>query len=586
MITGRAASTSAAAGQRCALYARFSSENQRDASIEDQVRICRARAGREGWQVTAVYPDHALSGSTALRPGYQALMSAMRGGEIDVVLTESLDRLSRDQEHIAGFFKQAQFAGVRIVTLAEGEISELHVGLKGTMGALFLRDLADKTRRGLEGRVREGCSGGGLCYGYRVVRGPAGRDGEPERGLREIDPVQASVIQRIFRDFAGGVGPKSIAAALNREGVPGPRGGIWQAGTIRGQAARDTGILRNRLYAGQRVWNQRRWIKDPATGRRLARQNGADDVVVEEIPALRIIDPELWQRVQQRLDAQRAQVEPAETGVAPRRRFWEQKRPRHLLTGKVMCGHCGKAMASAGRDYLACRVATADGPCGNRSSVRRGALEAQVLEALGSELMRPELVAEFAAEFTRELNRLAAESSAGIDGKRRELDGVRRKLSGLIDAIADGLRAPGLQGKLDELEARRATLEAEIATAGRSAIPPRLHPNIAGVYRERVTRLREALAAEGGTEVLEEVRALVDRVEVHAPVEPGGAPRLELIGELTAMLRAAGVVLPARAGVVGGGREKGPRAVAVGPVAERSVKVDAGTGFEPVTFRL
>ena len=130
---------------------------------------------------------------------------------------------------------------------------------------------------------------------------------------------------------------------------------------------------------------------------------------------------------------------------------------------------------------------------------------------------------------------------------------------------------------------------AEIALAERSAAPPRLHPNIAGLYRQRVARLREALAAEGGTEVLEEVRALIERVEVHAPAEPGGAPRLELIGELTAMLRAAGVVLPDALGAMaslGSGRAKGPRAVAVGPDVECSVKVDAGTGFEPVTFRL
>ena len=127
----------------------------------------------------------------------------------------------------------AVFAGVRVVTLAEGDITELHVGLKGAMGAIHLKDLADKTRRGLEGRVREGRSGGGLCYGYRVVRGAAGRDGEPERGLREIDEAEAAVVQRIFREFAAGAGPKSIAAALNREGVPGPRGGMWQAGTIR-----------------------------------------------------------------------------------------------------------------------------------------------------------------------------------------------------------------------------------------------------------------------------------------------------------------------------------------------------------------
>jgi DNA invertase Pin-like site-specific DNA recombinase len=147
--------------QRVAIYARFSSENQRDASIEDQIRICRVRAEREGWVIAETFADYAISGSTTLRPGYQALMSAMRTGQIDLVLSESLDRLSRDQEHVAGFHKAAQFAGVRILTLSEGEISELHVGLKGTMGALYLKDLADKTRRGLEGRVRQGRSGGG-----------------------------------------------------------------------------------------------------------------------------------------------------------------------------------------------------------------------------------------------------------------------------------------------------------------------------------------------------------------------------------------------------------------------------------------
>ena len=138
------------------------------------MRVCRARAEREGWQVVVVLHrlrrlrrDRAAAGLS--RRCWRTCAPAA----VEVVLAESLDRLSRDQEHIAGFFKQASFAGVRIVTLAEGEVSELHVGLKGTMGALYLKDLADKTRRGLEGRVRQGRSGGGLCYGYRVVRGPA-----------------------------------------------------------------------------------------------------------------------------------------------------------------------------------------------------------------------------------------------------------------------------------------------------------------------------------------------------------------------------------------------------------------------------
>jgi len=83
------------------------------------------------------------------------------------VLAEALDRVSRDQADVATLYKHMQFAGVTIVTLAEGEISELHVGLKGTMNALFLEDLARKTHRGLRGRVEQGKAGGGLCCGFR-----------------------------------------------------------------------------------------------------------------------------------------------------------------------------------------------------------------------------------------------------------------------------------------------------------------------------------------------------------------------------------------------------------------------------------
>jgi DNA invertase Pin-like site-specific DNA recombinase len=93
-----------ASAPRAAIYARFSSENQRDASIEDQVRVCRALASREGWEVAETFADYAQSGASTLRPGYQALLAAMRSGQIHIVISESLDRLSRDQEHVAGLF--------------------------------------------------------------------------------------------------------------------------------------------------------------------------------------------------------------------------------------------------------------------------------------------------------------------------------------------------------------------------------------------------------------------------------------------------------------------------------------------------
>src|SRR5215211_8474368 len=104
-----------------------------------------------------------------MRPGFQAMMREALEKKVDIVMAEALDRFSRDQEDTAGLFKRLTFAGVNIVTLAEGDITYLHIGFKGTMNALFLKDLADKTRRGLQGRVKGGHSAGGLSYGYQVV---------------------------------------------------------------------------------------------------------------------------------------------------------------------------------------------------------------------------------------------------------------------------------------------------------------------------------------------------------------------------------------------------------------------------------
>ena len=155
---------------RVSIYARYSSDKQREASIVDQVRLCEERAAREGWRVVKRYADHAISGASLMRRGIQALMQDAQSGKFDLVLTEALDRISRDQEDIAGVYKRLRFAGVRIYTLSEGEIAELHIGFTGTMSALYLKNLGEKTWRGQSGRVRAGKSGGGNCYGYDVVQ--------------------------------------------------------------------------------------------------------------------------------------------------------------------------------------------------------------------------------------------------------------------------------------------------------------------------------------------------------------------------------------------------------------------------------
>ncbi len=211
---------------KAGLYARYSTDMQREASIEDHLRDCTARANQEGYEVYDSYADYGISGATLMRSGIQSLLEDARSGMIDVIITESIDRLSRDQEDIAHIYKRVTFNGVKIMTLSEGIVNELHVGLKGTMGALYLKDPADKTRRGLRGRVEADKSGGGKCYGYDVVR-KMDEAGNPVTGERTINEAQAAVVNRIFKAYAEGKSPRAIAFELNSEHIPAPNGKEW-----------------------------------------------------------------------------------------------------------------------------------------------------------------------------------------------------------------------------------------------------------------------------------------------------------------------------------------------------------------------
>jgi len=264
---------------RVAIYARYSTDLQSAASIQDQVRVCRKLCHDNGWTVVEVFADEAMSGASHLRPGFQDLQQAAMNGRIDIVVAEALDRLSRDQEHIAALHKRMRFLDVKIVTKSEGEINEMHIGLGCTMSALFLKQLAQKTHRGLEGRVRDGKSAGGISYGYRAVK-TLRADGTVTTGEREIVEDEVAVVRRIFEGYASGLSARALAAALNAEGVrsPGVGSGQWSFSTISGNAKRGTGVLNNEHYIGRLVWNRQRFVKDPSTGRRQARLNPPEEL--------------------------------------------------------------------------------------------------------------------------------------------------------------------------------------------------------------------------------------------------------------------------------------------------------------------
>jgi DNA invertase Pin-like site-specific DNA recombinase len=191
--------------------------------------------------VVGIYRDATMRGARKDRRGYLALTTDALAGKFQIVVAESLDRLNRDLEETARLYKWLKFVDVGIVTVSEGPISEIHVSFTGLMGKMYVKNLGEKTRGGVEGRVLAGKSGGGRCFGYDMA-GSVDANGASITGERKINEVQADVVRDIFRRFAAGEGPRAIARDLNELGIPGPYGRPWGDTTIRGHAKKGTGM--------------------------------------------------------------------------------------------------------------------------------------------------------------------------------------------------------------------------------------------------------------------------------------------------------------------------------------------------------
>ncbi len=383
--------------------------------------------------------------------------------------------------------------------------------------------------------MEQGRSGGGLCYGYDVVR-TTDAAGEPVRGGRRIDEGEAAIVRRVFREFAAGVGPRAIARRLNDEGVPGPSGKLWTDSTLRGHARRGTGLINNELYIGRLIWNRLRYVKNPDTGRRVSRINPPEEWIVTEAPELRIVGDALWRAVKDRqsaLSARYATVIEA-TRAARANRLNATHRPRHLLSGLLECGVCGGSYAMRGQDRYGCSNHVMNGSCANGRGIARSILEGRVLAGLKDRLMAPEAAAEAMRAYAEETNRLNRERRASGESDRKELAGVEKKIADIVAAIEDGGYTRALTDRLRELEARQDELRERLATA--PADIPDVHPNVAGLYRRKVERLAEALRdSRERDEAAEAVRGLIERV-VLTPGAKRGEMDATLHGDLGAIL--------------------------------------------------
>ena len=457
---------------RVAVYARYSSENQREESIVDQIASCRRGAAARGWVVLDdhVYADPAHSGASHDRPALLRLLEAAKHQAFDVLFVDDLSRLSRSNLYLLVTLADLEYAGVRLVSVADNldtadEGATFAIQVRGVFNQMSLSDLRAKTLRGQRGQKDRGFFVGERAYGFRshpcgdVRVGPGGR-ARPLGYLMHIHPPEAAVVLRIFEEFAAGVPITRIVANLNRDGVPHPkpRGSGWGPSTVHG-------ILQNLKYTGVWPWNRTGKRRDPRTGRRSSFDKPKSEHVVRNYPNLRIVPQPLWDAVR----ARKAEVGKVWPG-GKRRAFTgdqgsrSQAYPNHLFDGMLRCACCKQAIcrvSGKGGGYYGCHGA-ARRVCDNRLMVSRRKLERIFLRDLRDRLLDPAVIHYALGRLADEAAKLHGNVADIRSRKVAELSAARGELNNLVDFVRRGHASDSVAAEIAKVESRVSRLQAQL----------------------------------------------------------------------------------------------------------------------------
>jgi site-specific DNA recombinase len=534
-----------------AIYTRFSSDKQREASTEDQARNCRQRILAEGWELVEHFRDEAISGSVADRPGYQRMLKAAKAGAFSTLIVDDLSRLGRDQVECERTGRRLEFGGTCVIGISDGYDSasksrKVQRGMRFLMNEVFLDDLRDKTHRGLTGQAMKKFWAGGKPYGYRLVQlkdekrldvhGSAAIIGT----MLEIDAEQAVIVREIFQNFANDWSPRKIADALNQRAVPSP-GSHWRNRTVRrasgwmGSGVR--ALLRNPLYAGKLVWNRTAWVKDPDSGRRITKARPASEHVSHDMPELRIIDVALWDRVQARW--QRSAVRGASVREALSRTPHSGRSAKFSFSGLLKCGLCGSNLVITGgqgkfKSY--CCSSYKDGgkaACSNSIAVRLSVVQTRLLASIKDGLLTDDVVAKVVRRAAQELAKPVKPAS-----NANRIAELHTEVGNLTGAIASGLlrASPALAQRLASAEAELARLASAAARPAANLVnlPTRLKAR----YRQLAGELETFMERDP-----HRARAALREITGEIPVVPDEAGKC-LVAQIglneKALLRATG----------------------------------------------
>jgi site-specific DNA recombinase len=490
----------------CGIYARFSSDLQREASIEDQIRKCREYAGSRGWFVAEnhIYTDYALSGEGSDRPGLKAMLKAACGSTpgFGAILVDDSSRLSRDLGESLQMQKRLEFAGMRLVAVSQGidsadEQASVLLTVHGLVDSLFLKGLSQKTRRGMEGLVIRGQHTGGRCYGYRATPLEGGGS------KLVVHEPEAVIVRRIFEMVASGMSLKRVAKLLNAEGVRSPRPGIrkkydtWAPSAI-------YEIIRRELYIGRKVWGKTKKVKVPGTNRRVKRPRPSSEWRVQEMPHLGVVSQDLWDATQAAIKLKQEKYSsPNGKGLTSR-----TASSPYLLSGFLKCSQCGgNIIIVRGRSTkygtYGCAQHFCRGACKNDVRMRQEDLERLILERLQAEVLKPEVVQIVVEELRRALEAEAnsSEMITHFEARRAELES---ELKNLTTAIAKAKASTSLLEAIADRERELRSVKTQLKAARDQQAATKLD----GLYDHVISRLAD-------------IRSLVEQDVARAKLELG-----------------------------------------------------------------
>ena len=405
------------------IYARYSSDSQREASIEGQLRDCKDYAEKNGITVVGTYIDRAYSAKTDDRPDFQRMIKDSGKKIFDVVLVWKLDRFARNRYDAVNYKYQLEKNGVHLVSAME-PISQ---GPEGIMVESMLIGMAEYYSAELALKVARGERENALQCKYNGGIVPLGFTIGKEDRLYHIDPETAPIVQEIFTRYADGEPAEKIAASLNerglrtRTGKPFVKNSFFQ-------------IFRNRRYIGEYRYK--------------------DIVTPGGIPA--IVDQDLFDRVQQRFEQNRiAHGRPAKEDVS------------YLLTTKLFCGKCGTLMGGESGTshmgntyyYYKCGNAKRHGKAHcDLKAIRKEPLERFVVETAIKVIFSDEII-ERLIDLVMEAQQ---QENTRLPVLKEQLRDTEKRLANLLEAIEQGILTPTTKQRLDELEARKEALNTSI----------------------------------------------------------------------------------------------------------------------------